>query len=484
MPYTFPRLSKPLDLNSPNDDFQKDVDTAKIVIEGPSTEVLDLPESCDKFRILIIGKAGVGKSTICSKVFGIPPKQAGVSHYSIGTTKDRIWHPITFEGTNENLILHDSGGFEAGDMGCVNEITKFINFRKTQHRLADQLHCIWYCISCSSNRPIQEAELEFFQKTDVGNIPVVVVFTQFDKLVDGAFINELRRQMNSGVQPDIPHIQKLAYNAAVSEYVENYLGQFERTFGRRNRVITARIGIRPGDDLDGNSVAGVGTLVKETREILLEDGLKLLWTAAQAHSADMKLQSSMEVGMSVFWNAVGFNSVPFVPFIGATALYKSFTKILAAINTVWRIPGCNALIQEPKNRNLILQACFDVTVLDRIGAQFLMAINIFGPLTASQTASVLLKLIAGITLLYESIFWEYKDHPDKVVDQEMFGRLVYDFQKSKGRQHMSSRLTAEITSSNSYSKEKCMRELQTAVDWGRNEHGKSLISARAVAGQT
>lgn len=188
----------------------------------------------------------------------------------------------------------------------------------------------------------------------------------------------------------------------------------------------------------------------------------------------------MLVGMRAFWSAVGYGSVPFIPFVGAAALYKSFTKILSTINTVWRIPGCGRLIREPGNRNLILQACFDATVLDRVGAQFLMAINIFGPLSAAQTASVLLKLIAGITLLYESLFWEYKNHPERLLDQAVFERLVRAFQKSQGRVRMANHLTACITSANSYSKEACMKELQTAVEEGRNEKGKYLIRTRTV----
>lgn len=215
---------------------------------------------------------------------------------------ERVWYPLTFEGANENLIIHDSGGFEAGDLSCVNTITDFIQFRKKQHRLAGQLHRIWHCISCSSNRPIQEAELHFFQKADIGNIPVVVVFTQFDKLVDDALINLINEEMKNGnFRPDIPRLRKLAYNAAVAKYEKEYRGQFERTFERRNRVAITRIGIRPDDENGaGPPISGVDTLVQETREILLEDGLKLLWAAAQAHSADVKLQGKI----SILWFAV------------------------------------------------------------------------------------------------------------------------------------------------------------------------------------
>lgn len=65
--------ASPVNLNAPNDDYSQDVDTSKIVVDAPT--FTNLPESCDKFRILVIGKAGVGKSTICSTVFGVPPEK-------------------------------------------------------------------------------------------------------------------------------------------------------------------------------------------------------------------------------------------------------------------------------------------------------------------------------------------------------------------------------------------------------------------------
>lgn len=187
--------------------------------------------------------------------------------------------------------------------------------------------------------------------------------------------------------------------------------------------------------------------------------------------------------MRSFWNAVGISSVPFVPFIGAAALYKSFYKILETIDVVWRIPGCRALVQKSKIRNLILQACFDATVMDRVGVQFLMAINIFGPLSAAQTAGVLLKMIAGITLLYERIFWESKDHPKRLMEQSVMESLIRDFQKSKDRVRMSSHLTATITTSNCYSKETCLNELQTAIDEGRSRRGKDFLRKQTVMGE-
>ncbi|KAI6777697.1 uncharacterized protein J7T54_005477 [Emericellopsis cladophorae] len=142
---------------------------------------------------------------------------------------------------------------------------------------------IGYCISCRSNRPIESAEREFFLNVDVGDIPVVVVFTQFDTLVDSHF-NKMCKSLRSRNQSlDMDQIDKDSMNAAVADYDDNYRGQFESQFGRRLRVAIIRLN-------SSQQTSGVDSLIAQTKSLLLEDGLKLLWTAAQSHSADMKLK--------------------------------------------------------------------------------------------------------------------------------------------------------------------------------------------------
>lgn len=105
-----------------------------------------------------------------------------------------------------------------------------------------------YCISCRSNRPIESAEKEFFLNADVGDIPVVVVFTQFDTLVDDHF-NQLRRRNRSrGKSVDYDQLEKDAMNAAIADYDTNYRGQFERAFGRRLRVVIIRLSMPQPED--------------------------------------------------------------------------------------------------------------------------------------------------------------------------------------------------------------------------------------------
>ncbi|KAJ8581725.1 hypothetical protein M405DRAFT_604000 [Rhizopogon salebrosus TDB-379] len=70
------------------------------------------------------------------------------------------------------FVLHDSNGFEPGEQDNVKI-----------------LHAIWLCIQTpSTGGRLLETGTEDFLKLkcggQLGNVPVIVVFTQYDKLVD------------------------------------------------------------------------------------------------------------------------------------------------------------------------------------------------------------------------------------------------------------------------------------------------------------
>jgi predicted GTPase len=125
-------MSTPGPVSEIYDDSRADEDTAKIVVD----DVAAMLHKCPRFRILIVGKTGVGKSTIASRVFGIP-------YDDIQTEIGSIWTPIPTD-VNDNIIIHDSGGFEAGDNNdSIAEVEKFILERRSKPQLQDQIHCIW-----------------------------------------------------------------------------------------------------------------------------------------------------------------------------------------------------------------------------------------------------------------------------------------------------------------------------------------------------
>jgi len=189
------------------------------VYHGDARDLIDLEHECKKFRICIIGRTGVGKSTLLAKVFGFSDKevscrsvlsllplliflQAKVIDKGEGRGKHNVWDGIHNDERNRALIIHDSGGFEAGESNTLQSVMEFIEYRGNQDSLAAQLHCIWYttlnygryyeaetdnnsryCIPLDSVRPIQSAEEGFFKFFANKKIPLVFVFTKYDKLV-------------------------------------------------------------------------------------------------------------------------------------------------------------------------------------------------------------------------------------------------------------------------------------------------------------
>lgn len=111
-------------------------------------------------RILVCGNTGVGKSTLINRVFGVDPNdkkvvslrrnfmlahrlrvlQTKISHRSRGIhdVRDEIRHKH-----RRDLIIHDSGGFEAGDESQMHAVGQFVKERSMMPNIEDRLHVIW-----------------------------------------------------------------------------------------------------------------------------------------------------------------------------------------------------------------------------------------------------------------------------------------------------------------------------------------------------
>ncbi|KAF8322967.1 hypothetical protein F5887DRAFT_1275585 [Amanita rubescens] len=156
---------------------------------------------CPHFRILVIGRANAGKTTILEKVCGVAKGtkpiiygkdgnqlEQSVNHLmpSIERGLHDIEHQITYPGSN--FIFHDSQGFESGSTEELEIAWKFIEKKSGETELKNQLHAIWYCIPMDSPRPILPTELEFFNE-GTGRVPLVVIFTKFDGQIASEYVN-------------------------------------------------------------------------------------------------------------------------------------------------------------------------------------------------------------------------------------------------------------------------------------------------------
>lgn len=115
--------------------------------------------------------------------------------------EDEIIHP-----DRPDFILHDSGGFEAGDVSQIKSVENFVKRKASRTDLAERLHVIWYvllpnlneqaylrsrfCVEMNSTRTKQTATNEVFKavSTYATDIPVIVVVTKSDEFRGSQFL--------------------------------------------------------------------------------------------------------------------------------------------------------------------------------------------------------------------------------------------------------------------------------------------------------
>jgi len=179
-----------------------------------------------RFRVLVIGRANAGKTTILQKVCDTA-KQPKVFDIQGEKIKRSILQPSVQRGmhnienelvfkSNPGFVFHDSRGFEAGGVKELEKVKEFIMKRSKMTDLRDQLHVIWYCIPMDDERPFTAAEQSFFLECGTGSVPVVAMFTKFDALEDVAY----GKLKNEG----------LAHNNAVEQTAARAVADFEKDY--------------------------------------------------------------------------------------------------------------------------------------------------------------------------------------------------------------------------------------------------------------
>lgn len=104
------------------------------------------PEDPGAIRVLVCGNAGVGKSSLINRIFGVNDDESDVeaptkvSHRRSG--KHNVAQEITWPDRND-LIIHDSGGFEAAGLEEFEAIEEFLKQKSVETEVGQRLHAIW-----------------------------------------------------------------------------------------------------------------------------------------------------------------------------------------------------------------------------------------------------------------------------------------------------------------------------------------------------
>ncbi|EIW77923.1 hypothetical protein CONPUDRAFT_61895 [Coniophora puteana RWD-64-598 SS2] len=108
--------------------------------------------TCPVFRVLIIGRANAGKTTILQKVCNVDKDTKPIVYDADGNLTD-VLRPSTQRGRHDirnqitypgsRFVFHDSRGIEAGSVNEVQIIRDFVRERASKESLAERLHAIW-----------------------------------------------------------------------------------------------------------------------------------------------------------------------------------------------------------------------------------------------------------------------------------------------------------------------------------------------------
>ncbi|KAI6003439.1 hypothetical protein F5J12DRAFT_154005 [Pisolithus orientalis] len=145
------------------------------------------------FRILVMGRANAGKTTILQRVCNTMDEpeivnregwklDANVVQASLAHGEHNIEDELIFR-SHPQFIFHDSCGFEAGSEKQFDMMKKFVLDRARTPKLDERIHAIWFCVPLNeSHRMITAAERKFFDECDTGHVPVILLSTKADSL--------------------------------------------------------------------------------------------------------------------------------------------------------------------------------------------------------------------------------------------------------------------------------------------------------------
>ncbi|KIJ94960.1 hypothetical protein K443DRAFT_341282 [Laccaria amethystina LaAM-08-1] len=286
--------------------------------------VEDILKTVQKFRILCVGRSGVGKSSLINHVFGID--EARVSQFKPGEAD--IEQEFVSE-QNGSFVLHDSKGFEPGDTSAFNTVNEFILRRCDREELKDRIHAIWLCTETptAGSRVFESGDEKLVQLAHKKAIPLVIVFTQYDMLVETK-IMQLKRKDNKMT----PEAAKQQGEADALKALQVCVESLERSMKKLGTTMPpfAEVSIDPGYE---DNLSNLSLITRNVVQDRLKNDAWLMWAIAQRVSLPVKIDACIDKGVSYYYLALSGT----VPGVGKTLLRECLAHVHKDIVDCWNL---------------------------------------------------------------------------------------------------------------------------------------------------
>jgi GTP-binding protein EngB required for normal cell division len=316
----------------------------------------------------VIGKTGVGKSSLINQAFGV--EEALTSHDRPG---DANIDTEFISEQNDRFVLHDSKGFEPGEEDNVKIVQDFIQHRRSEPALKDQLHAVWLCfeIPRAGGRLLEtgtEAFLTLKRDGKLGNIPVVVVLTKYDMLLDRV---ERTLDNSSLKRSGQDALKKLVKKKADAELKDICIRPLQKFAGRH--IPHATISTK------GHHKETLASLLQMTENLVRQHfapEASVMTSIAQRVDPKLKINASIEVGKRRYWKVLA-SSAAFKNRVVRDCLNVLHTDIVA----VWNFHDSHRYLHSKEFRTLI------VNMVDKLDDE---------PANPSQTIAIGLPIVGTI----------------------------------------------------------------------------------------
>ncbi|KAJ6583185.1 hypothetical protein B0H10DRAFT_2192598 [Mycena sp. CBHHK59/15] len=375
--------------------------------------------------------SGVGKSALINAVFGsgVVIEEHGIKPGIVPDINSEFVLP-----NNPRLVFHDSQGFSHGDGKNFETVLDFIMERSKKPKLEDRLHIIWLCIEIpmyggSLFEVAEEKILQYAHKdlngtvirgdanrctTHVSLVPIVVVFTKFDKPT-----NKTKRGLP---KKDIDR-DTTARNLAKENFYTQYAESLSVLDDKIPRVeVSVKSGFK--DTLD---------MLVDLTQKQVEGTIWFIWASSQCPNVDLKIEASIQIGRKKYWS--GLSTSLKLP---GQSLTKWMNVVLKDIVSSWGFNDPQGLLESklfkkkmselqtdlvdenpsPFPRNISLGATMTVAGVISglippaapfavpIAAGLIFAAWVYKAyLTTPQVLRGLMGYIVDLTVVMQSLFW-------------------------------------------------------------------------------